>query len=99
MRISHSVDCAAVDGANRPRDRLRRKTSAAAADASLQIIGIKCYLDGGMLTAAPYMREPWGLSEIYSITDPRYRGVLFIEAENCKQSSNQRTSWLAIHRA
>jgi len=47
----------------------------------LRIIGIKCYLDGGMLTGSAYMREPWGLSKIYSITDPRYRGVLFIEPE------------------
>ena len=44
----------------------------------LQIVGIKTYLDGGMLTGSAYMREPWGMSEIYSITDPSYRGLLFI---------------------
>jgi predicted amidohydrolase YtcJ len=44
----------------------------------LQIIGIKTYLDGGMLTGSAYMREPWGVSEIYAITDPTYRGLLFI---------------------
>jgi predicted amidohydrolase YtcJ len=44
----------------------------------LRIIGIKTYLDGGMLTGSAYMREPWGVSEIYGITDPGYRGVLFI---------------------
>jgi predicted amidohydrolase YtcJ len=27
------------------------------------------------------MREPWGLSAIYSIDDPRYRGVRFIEQD------------------
>jgi predicted amidohydrolase YtcJ len=27
------------------------------------------------------MREPWGVSGIYSITDPMYRGVLFIPKE------------------
>ncbi len=27
------------------------------------------------------MREPWGVSEIYSIRDPAYRGVLFIPKE------------------
>jgi predicted amidohydrolase YtcJ len=27
------------------------------------------------------MREPWGVSEIYAITDPAYRGVLFIPKE------------------
>jgi|SoiMethySBSTD1v2_1073268.scaffolds.fasta_scaffold10937_7 predicted amidohydrolase YtcJ len=47
----------------------------------LKIIGIKTYLDGGMLTGSAYMREPWGISQLYSITDPMYRGVLFIPKE------------------
>jgi predicted amidohydrolase YtcJ len=47
----------------------------------LRIIGIKTYLDGGMLTGSAYMREPWGLSRIYAIDDPKYRGVLFIPPE------------------
>jgi predicted amidohydrolase YtcJ len=47
-------------------------------DAMLRIIGIKTYLDGGMLTGSAYMRQPWGVSRIYAITDPDYRGVLFI---------------------
>lgn len=81
MRISHSVD------AQQPQEQIDRAIAAVAkhplrqADTRLQIIGIKCYLDGGMLTGSAYMREPWGLSEIYSITDPRYRGILYIEAE------------------
>ncbi|MSU27083.1 MAG: amidohydrolase [Pedosphaera sp.] len=50
----------------------------------VRIIGIKMFLDGGMLTGSAYMREPWGLSEIYSITDPQYRGVLFIPKERLK---------------
>jgi predicted amidohydrolase YtcJ len=44
----------------------------------LRIIGIKTFLDGGMLTGSAYMREPWGVSRIYGITDPNYRGVLNI---------------------
>jgi len=44
----------------------------------LRIIGIKAFLDGGMLTGSAYMREPWGVSTIYGIDDPNYRGVLFI---------------------
>ena len=44
----------------------------------LRILGIKTFLDGGMLTGSAFMREPWGVSSIYSITDPDYRGVLFI---------------------
>ena len=50
-------------------------------DDFLRIIGIKTYLDGGMLTGSAYMREPWGVSDIYAITDPTYRGVLFIPKE------------------
>jgi predicted amidohydrolase YtcJ len=47
----------------------------------LRIVGIKTYLDGGMLTGSAYMREPWGVSRIYAIDDPSYRGVLFIPHE------------------
>jgi predicted amidohydrolase YtcJ len=44
----------------------------------LRIIGLKTYLDGGMLTGSAYLREPWGVSARYGITDPAYRGVRFI---------------------
>lgn len=44
----------------------------------LRIIGIKAFLDGGMLTGSAYMRQPWGVSKTYAIDDPNYRGVLFI---------------------
>lgn len=47
----------------------------------LRIVGIKTFLDGGMLTGSAYMRQPWGLSDIYSIRDPQYRGVRFIPKE------------------
>jgi len=47
----------------------------------LRIIGIKAFLDGGMLTGSAYMRKPWGVSDIYAIDDPEYRGVLFIPTE------------------
>ncbi len=43
--------------------------------------GVKCYLDGGMLTGSAYLRQPWGTSRIYSITDPDYRGLRYIEPE------------------
>jgi len=51
----------------------------------LWLRGIKVFLDGGMLTGSAYMREPWGVSKIYSIDDPKYRGVRFIEPENLYQ--------------
>ena len=47
----------------------------------LRVIGIKAFLDGGMLTGSAYMRKPWGVSDIYAIDDPEYRGVLFIPKE------------------
>jgi predicted amidohydrolase YtcJ len=51
----------------------------------LWLRGIKAFLDGGMLTGSAYMREPWGVSKIYSIDDPKYRGVRFIEPEKLYQ--------------
>jgi len=47
----------------------------------LWLRGIKFFLDGGMLTGSAYMKKPWGVSTIYSIDDPEYRGVLFVEPE------------------
>jgi predicted amidohydrolase YtcJ len=67
-----------------PLEPIREKIRAIAADPLrrpdpfAQIIGIKTYLDGGMLTGSAYMREPWGVSKVYSITDPTYRGLRFI---------------------
>ena len=39
------------------------------------------FLDGGMLTGSARMRQPWGVSPIYGITDPEYLGLLFISEE------------------
>jgi predicted amidohydrolase YtcJ len=50
-------------------------------DPWLWLRGLKAFLDGGMLTGSAYMREPWGLSKIYSIADPNYRGMRYIEAD------------------
>lgn len=47
----------------------------------LWLRGIKAFMDGGMLTGSAYMREPWGVSSMYAIDDPEYRGVRFIEPE------------------
>ncbi len=78
VAISQHVDttgpwepiAAAIDGI--ASDPLRRP------DPFLRIIGVKTYLDGGMLTGSAYMMKPWGLSSIYAITDPEYRGIRFI---------------------
>jgi len=45
----------------------------------LWVRGIKTYLDGGMLTGSAYMLQPWGVSKVYSIDDPHYRGIRYIE--------------------
>jgi predicted amidohydrolase YtcJ len=34
-----------------------------------------------MLTGSAYMRKPWGVSKIYAINDPKYRGLRFIPQE------------------
>jgi len=47
----------------------------------LWLRGTKVFLDGGMLTGTACMRKPWGVSKIYSITDPEYRGLLFIQPQ------------------
>jgi predicted amidohydrolase YtcJ len=75
-----------VDG-QAPLDRVEAAIREAAAhplhahDDMLWLRGIKVFLDGGMLTGSAYMRQPWGISTIYSIDDPAYRGVRFIEPE------------------
>ena len=51
----------------------------------LWLRGVKAFMDGGMLTGSAYMRQPWGVSKIYAIDDPAYRGVRFIEPEKLYQ--------------
>jgi predicted amidohydrolase YtcJ len=45
----------------------------------LWLRGTKSYMDGGMLTGSAYMLKPWGVSKVYSIEDPEYRGMRYIE--------------------
>jgi predicted amidohydrolase YtcJ len=78
--------CLSVD-AQAPLDEIRERLQTAAADPLheydnlLWLRGAKSYLDGGMLTGSAYMREPWGVSKIYSISDPDYRGMRYIGPE------------------
>ena len=51
----------------------------------LWLRGIKMMLDGGMLTGSAYMKEPWGQSTIYGITDPEYRGFVRIQPDKLYQ--------------
>jgi predicted amidohydrolase YtcJ len=54
-------------------------------DSRLGIIGVKVFLDGGMLTGSAYFSEPWGVSQIYGINDPAYRGMRYIDQPRLEQ--------------
>jgi predicted amidohydrolase YtcJ len=76
--VMHSVDGQAS------MDKIAASIKAIAADPlhnydnMLWVRGIKIYEDGGMLTGSAYMLQPWGVSKVYSITDPNYRGMQYI---------------------
>jgi hypothetical protein len=73
--------------AQMPIDKIEARIAAAARNPlhtynnMLWLRGAKSFLDGGMLTGSAYMRQPWGVSKVYSIDDPQYRGMLFIEPD------------------
>jgi len=79
--INYSID------PNAPIEKVRERILQAARhplhkpNNRLWMRGLKAYLDGGMLTGSAYMREPWGVSRIYSIIDPNYRGMLYIQPD------------------
>jgi hypothetical protein len=81
VAASHHIDT--IGAIEKIQNNIRKvaEDPLAKGDDRLRIVGIKTYLDGGMLTGSAYMRQPWGVSKIYSITDPKYRGVLFIPKE------------------
>jgi hypothetical protein len=95
LRDQHALTCRTfmaygVD-AQAPLDKIEATIREAAShplhqhDDMLWLRGIKAFMDGGMLTGSAYMRQPWGVSRIYAIDDPDYRGVRFIEPEKLYQ--------------
>jgi predicted amidohydrolase YtcJ len=78
--VMYSVD------AQMPLDQIQARMLKAAQSSlhrynnMLWVRGTKSYMDGGMLTGSAYMLQPWGISTVYSITDPNYRGMRYIEA-------------------
>ena len=74
----------AID-AQAPLETIEKRITAAARgplhayDNMLWLRGVKMFLDGGMLTGSAYMLQPWGVSKVYSIDDPSYRGMRYIE--------------------
>jgi predicted amidohydrolase YtcJ len=79
--VSHHVDTAGRTGAIQEEIRRIAADPLCQGDPMLRIIGIKTFLDGGMLTGSAFMRQPWGVSEIYGIADPDYRGLRYIPAD------------------
>ena len=71
--------------AQQPIEQIRERILQAAGgplheyDNMLWLRGVKVFLDGGMLTGSAYLRKPWGVSKVYSIDDPAYRGMRYIE--------------------
>ncbi len=82
VSLSHHIDSIGpLDGILTAIRAVSRHPLFTQRDDWLRIVGIKTFLDGGMLTGSAYMRQSWGVSEIYGISDPAYRGVLFIPQE------------------
>ena len=84
MMVSGSVEAGAKTEEVQKRIRFWGAHPLRAKSNWVRVIGTKSFLDGGMLTGSAYMRQPWGVSEIYSIRDPEYRGVLFVEPDKLK---------------
>jgi predicted amidohydrolase YtcJ len=87
VRVAVSQDVPSIGDLEKIQERIRRIGADRLfkeKDDWLRIIGIKTFLDGGMLTGSAYMRAPWGVSDIYAITDPDYRGVLFIPKDRLR---------------
>ena len=51
-------------------------------DRWVRIGPMKIFIDGGMLNGTAYMREPWGVGETYQVTEPAYRGLLFVDPDH-----------------
>ncbi len=85
-RVFFSYAINAQDPVDKIEERLKKAAAHPlhAKNDWLWLRGVKCFLDGGMLTGSAYMREPWGVSTIYGITDPAYRGLLYIPADKLK---------------
>ena len=82
VRMSRSLSAGADPAAVAERlDSIAADSFFQMPDPRLAVIGVKVFEDGGMLTGSAYFREPWGISTIYGITDPRYRGMQYIDRQ------------------
>lgn len=83
VRVFATVSVNAQDPIEKIEERIRTaaKDPLHTYNNMLWLRGAKVFLDGGMLTGSAYMLKPWGVSKIYSITDPEYRGMRYIEPD------------------
>ena len=87
VRVAVSQDVSSLGDLEKVQEHIRKIAADPLfqeKDNWLRIIGIKTFLDGGMLTGSAYMRQPWGVSDIYAIKDPNYRGVQFIPKDRLR---------------
>ncbi len=92
VRVALSRAVGNKDGAESIREDIRaiaREPISVERGEMLRTVGIKMFLDGGMLTGSAYMRQPWGTSKIYGITDPDYRGLRFIPADKLEAAVDE----------
>ena len=81
VRVAMSRAVGNEESADVIREKIRdiaKEPAKVMPSAMLRTVGIKMFLDGGMLTGSAFLREPWGTSKVYGITDPEYRGLRFI---------------------
>jgi predicted amidohydrolase YtcJ len=78
-----------------PREQIARRLDAmpgedkrggptGAGDDWVRIGPIKIFLDGGMLSATAFMRQPWPKGPAYQVTGDDYRGLLFVKPEQLR---------------
>lgn len=90
VRISlfHALDTGADNSMSSIRKEIKRIAKLPlhrAPGPLVQLVGVKTFSDGGILSGSAYMLEPWGKSHIHQISDPEYRGKLFLPEERLQE--------------
>ena len=86
VAFSRYIDpTASLDTLRKQIRQIAREPLTTDGDLMMRTIGVKLFLDGGMLTGSAYMLEPWGISEMYAIDDPTYRGLRFVEPDKLRE--------------
>ena len=83
--LTYAVDAQLSMQAIQDRIQNAAKSPLHAYNNMLWLRGIKLFLDGGMLTGSAFMLKPWGVSSVYSIDDPQYQGMKYIQPDKLYQ--------------